>query len=162
MQNAKWLWSLAIRVRKLRESDFIFGLYTAKTDQKLDSLSFLTLRAFSVLQNTPAAMTDMPVLKAAMLWYLLPFKKLNLFFFYTNWIFKKWSSFVIYIQPLKLFRFLLSVATDDKDGHGLKLEEVGPTFSSFTLKLTKPWTPKISIEIMLLCCAEIANKAWEN
>ena len=36
MQNAKWLWSLVIRVRKLTESDFIFGLHTGKTDQKLD------------------------------------------------------------------------------------------------------------------------------
>ena len=51
---------------------------------------------------------------------------------------EKWSSFVINIQPLKLFRFLLSVATDDKDGHGLKLVEVGPTFTSSTVKLTKP------------------------
>ena len=53
----------SVWVRKLRESDFIFGLYTGKTDQKLDYLSFLTLRAFSVLQNTPTALIDMPVLK---------------------------------------------------------------------------------------------------
>ena len=141
MQNAKWLWSLVIRVRKLRESDFIFGLYTGKTDQKLDYLSFLTLRAFGVLQNTPAALIDMPVLKGVMLWYLLPFKKLNLFFYIefqknglVKTIFNHWNC------------FLLSVATDGRDEHGLKLEEVGPTFSSFTVKVTKPWTPKIFIE----------------
>ena len=114
MQNAEWLWSLAIRVRKLRESDFIFGLYTAKTDQKLDSLSFLTLRAFSVLQNTPAAMTDMPVLKAAMLWYLPPFKKLNLFFFtpiefpkngpVLLFIFNHWNCFVSCCRLLQMTR----------------------------------------------------------
>ena len=28
---------------------------------------------------------------------------------------------------------LSCVATDDKDGHGLKRENVGPTFSSFTM-----------------------------
>ena len=27
--------------------------------------------------------------------------------------------------------FLSSVATDDKDGHRLKLEKIGPTFSNF-------------------------------
>ena len=30
---------------------------------------------------------------------------------------------------------LLSLATDGKDGHALKFEKVGPTFSSFNAKL---------------------------
>ena len=30
-----------------------------------------------------------------------------------------------------LFKSILCVATDGKDGNGLKLEKVGPTFSSF-------------------------------
>ena len=36
--------------------------------------------------------------------------------------------------------FLSSVATDDKDGNGLKLENIGPIFSSFgaiSTKITK-------------------------
>ena len=144
MQNAEWLWSLVIRVGKLSESDFIFGLYAGKTDQKLDSLSFLTLRAFRVLQNTPAALIDMPVLKGAMLWYLLSFKKLNPFFF-TSIEFPKNGPVLLFI--LNHWNcFLSSVSTDGKDGRGLKLEEAGPTFSSFTVKVLKPWTPKIFIE----------------
>ena len=33
--------------------------------------------------------------------------------------------------------FLSSVATDGKDGHGLKLEKVRPTFSSFNVMPAK-------------------------
>ena len=145
MQNTEWLWSLVIRVGKLSESDFIFGLYAGKTDQKLDSLSFLTLRAFRVLQNTPAALIDMPVLKGAMLWYLLSFKELNLFF--TSIEFQNNGPVLLFKTVFNHWKcFPLLVATDGKDGHGLKIEEVGPTFSSFTVKLTKPWTPKIFLE----------------
>ena len=36
--------------------------------------------------------------------------------------------------------FLSSVATDDKDGHGLKLEKVGPTFPSCNAIPTKGFT----------------------
>ena len=42
-QTPNWLWCLVIRVRKLSESDSTWGHYTGKTDQKLDSLRFLTL-----------------------------------------------------------------------------------------------------------------------
>ena len=37
----------------------------------------------------------------------------------------------------RLFCFLSFVATDGKDGNGLKLENVGPTFSSFYATSTK-------------------------
>ena len=83
----------------------------------------------------------MPALKGVMLWYLLLFKKLNLFFYIE---FQKNGPVKTIFNHSNCF--LLSVATDGRDGHGLKLEEVGPTFSSFTVKLTKLWTPKILIE----------------
>ena len=87
----------------------------------------------------------MPVLKGAMLWYLLSFKKLNLFF--KSIEFQKNGPVLLFKTIFSHWNcFLLSVATDRKDGRGLKLEEVGPTFSSLTVKLTKPWTPKILIE----------------
>ena len=40
--------------------------------------------------------------------------------------------------PLRLDLFLSSVATDCKDAHGLKLEKVGPDFSSFNAMPVKP------------------------
>ena len=40
--------------------------------------------------------------------------------------------------------FLLSVATDGKDGNGLKLEKIGPSFSRFMLRLYK--SPKNIIQ----------------
>ena len=76
---------------------------------------------------------------------LQSFKKLNLFF-YIYWISKNGAGLLFKTIFNHWNSFLLSVATDRKDGRGLKLEEVGPTFSSFTVKLTKPWTPKIFIE----------------
>ena len=45
----------------------------------------------------------------------------------------QWTSFVTtdYLTALKLFCFLSSVATDGKNRSGLKLENLGPFFSSF-------------------------------
>ena len=41
------------------------------------------------------------------------------------------------ISQKKLAGILLSVSMDGKDGHGLKLEKVEPTFSSFNAMSTK-------------------------
>ena len=62
------------------------------------------------------------------------FKKLNLVFSSTD--FQNKSSFCYLTLSLSiatLTKFLLSVATDGKGGNGLKLEKVGPTFSTLML-----------------------------
>ena len=43
---------------------------------------------------------------------------------------------------------LLSLATDGKDGHALKFEKVGPTFSSFNCKLPARLLPACSSALM--------------
>ena len=49
-----------------------------------------------------------------------------------NWIPKIMDYFLLSKTIFRLWNcFLSSVATGGKDGHGLKLGEVGPTFSSF-------------------------------
>ena len=52
------------------------------------------------------------------------------------------SCYLLYFQ-----KSLLSLATDGKDGHGLKFEKVGPTFSSFSGKLPARLLPACS------CCS---------
>ena len=50
-----------------------------------------------------------------------------------------WKSLRRHVNtPLRLDLFLSSVATDCKDAHGLKLEKVGPDFSSFNAMPVKP------------------------
>ena len=62
-----------------------------------------------------------------------------------NWIifasieFNPWSSFFFqdFITTFDWHCFLSSVATDGNDGHELKLEKAGPTFSSFNAMIAK-------------------------
>ena len=52
---------------------------------------------------------------------------------------RAWKSLRRHVNtPLGLDLFLSSVATDGKDAHGLKLEKVGPDFSSFNAMPAKP------------------------
>ena len=44
---------------------------------------------------------------------------------------------------------LLSLATDGKDGHGLKFEKVGPSFSSFNSKLPARLFPACSCRSLM-------------
>ena len=51
-----------------------------------------------------------------------------------------WFNIILswyYIKLSKLLPYLLSVATDAKDGQGIKLEKVGQTFSLFRAMAAK-------------------------
>ena len=64
-------------------------------------------------------------------------------FLHINWILKNNGPVLLFKTTCILRQwncFLSFIATDDKDGHGLKLEKVGQTFSScyaIPAKMTK-------------------------
>jgi len=78
-------------------------------------------------------------MKWVMLLFAIFYKRLKLFLYQLTSkpihgpFFLCKTATIIIIQALIKNCFLAFVATDGKDGHGLKLEKVWPTFSSFNI-----------------------------